>query len=125
MRMKTIFLVLISLSTVISPALAENSGKEWPKVGSIHTYSGANWYVRGVGKKPFEYTATGESLSLIVDGTPGTIVIVPKQGQVVRCDPTLPLLSVDKKPDPELSRNSYFNRTAKDKVWLLLELKRK
>lgn len=102
----------------------EEKVKEWPKVGSIYTYSGVDWYVRGVGKKPFEYTATGESLSLIVDGTPGTIVIVPKKGQVVRCDPTLPLLSVDKKPDPELSRNSYFKRTAKDKVWLLLEFKR-
>jgi len=103
---------------------AEQKAKEWPKVGSIYKYSGVDWYVRGVGKKPFEYTATGESLSLIVEGTPSAIVLVPKKGQVVRCDPTLPMLSVDKKPDPELSRNSYFNRTAKDKVWILLELKR-
>ena len=102
----------------------EEKAKEWPKVGSIYKYSGVNWYVRGVGKKPFEYTATGESLSLIVEGTPSAIVLVPKKGQVVRCDPTIPMLSIDKKPDPELSRNSYFNRTAKDKVWILLELKR-
>lgn len=103
---------------------AEQKGKEWPKAGSIYKYSGVDWYVRGVGKKPFEYTATGESLSLIVEGTPSSIVLVPEKGQIVRCDPTIPMLSVNKKPDPDLSRNSYFKRTAKDKVWLLLELKR-
>lgn len=98
--------------------------KEWPEVGSVYRYSGVDWFVRGVGNKAFKYTATGESLSLVVDGTSGTIVLVPKKGQVVTCDPTEPMVYVDNQPDPELSRNSYFKRTAKNKVWLLLELKR-
>jgi hypothetical protein len=102
----------------------EEKGKEWPEVGSVYEYSGVEWYVRGVGNKPFEYTATGESLGLVIEGTSGSIVLVPQKGQVVRCDPTVPMIYVDKKPDPELSRNSYFKRTAKDKVFLLLELKR-
>jgi hypothetical protein len=57
-------------------------------------------------------------------GTPGTIVIVPEKGQVVRCDPTVPMLYVDKVPDPDLNRNSYFKKDAKNKNWILLELKR-
>ena len=128
--MKKIFEIFIVLCflTLLLPGSSMQKGeqkvKEWPKVGSIYKYSGVDWYVRGVGKKPFEYTATGESLSLIVEGTPSSIVLVPKKGQVVRCDPTEPMLYVDKKPDPDLNRNSYFKRTAKDKVWLLLELKR-
>ena len=105
-------------------ANGEEKAREWPKVGSIYKYSGVDWTVRGVGKKPFEYTAQGESLSLVVDGVSGSIVIIPKKGQMVRCDPTVPMLYVDKVPDPDLNRNSYFKRTAKDKVWLLLELKR-
>ncbi len=98
--------------------------KEWPEVGSIYKYSGVDWYVRGVSKKAFEYTATGESLSLVVEGTPSSIVLVPKKGQVVRCDPTVPMIYVDKNPDPDLSLNAYFKRTAKNKVFLLLEYKR-
>lgn len=102
----------------------EEKEKEWPEVGSVYDYSGVHWYVRGVGDKPFEYTATGESLGLVIEGTSGSIVLVPKKGQVVLCDPTVPMVYVDKKPDPDLSRNSYFKRTAKNKVFLLLELKR-
>jgi hypothetical protein len=118
---------LILLTQGYSMQKAEQKGekkKEWPKVGSIYKYSGVDWYVRGVGNKPFEYTATGESLSLVVEGTPSSIVLIPKKGQVVRCDPTEPMIYVDKKPDPDLSRNAYFKRTAKNKVFLLLEYKR-
>jgi hypothetical protein len=103
---------------------AEEKKKEWPKVGSIYKYSGVDWYVRGVGNKPFEYTATGESLSLVIEGTPGTIVMIPKKGEVVRCDPTVPMVYVNNVADPDLNRNSYFKKTAKNKVFLLLELKR-
>ncbi|MCK4835695.1 MAG: hypothetical protein KAT17_03625 [Candidatus Aminicenantes bacterium] len=120
------FLTLLAHGSSLQKA--EQKGekeKEWPKVGSVYKYSGVEWYVRGVDNKPFEYTATGESLGLVIEDTSGSIVLVPKKGQVVRCDPTEPMIYVDKKPDPDLSRNSYFKRTAKDKVWLLLELKRK
>lgn len=102
----------------------EEKKKEWPKKGSVYHYSGVDWYVRGVGNKPFEYTATGESLSLVIEGTPGTIVMIPKKGQTVRCDPTVPMVYVNNVPDPDLNRNSYFKKTAKNKVFLLLELKR-
>ncbi len=107
---------------------AEKKGekkKEWPKVGSIYKYSGVEWYVRGIGKESFEYTATGESLALWIEDTSGSITLVPKKGQVVRCDPTVPMYYVDKIADNSLSRNSYFKKHAKDKVWILLEYKRK
>lgn len=125
------FFILCFFLTVLAQGFSlqkaeqkEEQEKEWPEVGSVYQYSGVEWYVRGVGKKPFEYTATGESLGLVIEDTSGSIVLVPQKGQVVLCDPTEPMVYVDKKPDPELSRNSYFKRTAKDKVFLLLEYKR-
>jgi hypothetical protein len=124
MEVSLVLCVVIFFIQVPLMANGEEKVKEWPKVGSIYKYSGVDWNVRGVGKIPFEYTATGESLSVIVDGTSGAIVIIPKKDQVVRCDPTVPMLYVDKVPDPDLNRNSYFKKTAKDRVWLLLELKR-
>jgi hypothetical protein len=102
----------------------EAKTEELPKVGEIYKYQGVEWYVRGVGDKPFEYTATGESLGVVTIGVSGAIVLIPKKGQVVRIDPTEPMIYVDKIPDKELSRNSYFKEHAKDKVFLLLELKR-
>jgi len=120
-----IVLLLCVLAWTPNAVTAEETQEQaWPKVGEIYRYSGVDWTVRGVGKKPFEYTATGESLSLVVEGTPSAIVLVPKKGQVVRCDSTVPMIYVDAVPDPDLSRNDYFKRTAKDKVFLLLELKR-
>ena len=132
--MKKFFIVLIICCFVTlliqgaSWQQAEKKGdkkKEWPKVGSIFKYSGVEWYVRGIGSKPFEYTATGESLALWIEDTSASITLVPKKGQVVRCDPTIPIYYVDNIPDKSLSNNSYFKRTAKDKVWILLEYKRK
>lgn len=119
------FSLIIPGNSLSTTEQKEEKVKKWPEVGSVYTYSRAQWYVRGVGDKPFEYTATGESLSLIIEDTSGAIVLVPKKGQVVRCDPTVPMVYVDKKPHPNLSSNSYFQRTAKNKVFLLLEYKRK
>ena len=105
---------------------AKEKEEKLPEVGSVYEYSGEKWYVRGVGNKPFEYTATGESLSLVVlDGPPGTIVLVPKKGEVVRIDPTIPAIYVNGVEDKELGNNSYFKRKTKDKVFLLLEYIRK
>ena len=103
----------------------EEKEAEIPKVGSVYEYQGAKWYVRGAGKKPFEYTATRESLSLIVlDAPAGTIVLVPKKGEVVRIDPTIPAVYVNGVEDKNLRSNSYFKRKTRDKVFLLLEYKR-
>ena len=121
--MKKILCVAVVVGLLFLTSAAEQK-EELPEVGSVYKYSGVDWYVRGAGKEPFEYTATGESLSLIVVGTPSAIVIVPKKGQVVRCDPTVPMLYLDKVPDPDLNRNSYFKKDAKNKDWILLELKR-
>lgn len=106
-------------------AKAEEKEAEIPAVGSVYEYSGAQWYVRGAAKKPFEYTATGESLSLVVlDAPAGTIVLVPKKGEVVRVDPTIPAVYINGVEDKDLRNNSYFKRKTKDKVFLLLEYKR-
>ena len=105
---------------------AKEKEEKLPEVGSVYEYSGVKWYVRGVGNKAFEYTATGESLSLVVlDAPAGTIVLVPKKGEVVRIDPTVPAVYINGVEDKDLRNNSYFKRKTKDKVFLLLEYIRK
>lgn len=119
------FLTLLLQGATLQKGEKKGEKKEWPKVGSVVKYQGVDWYVRGIGSKPFEYTATGESLALWIEDTSSAITLVPKKGQIVRCDPTVPMLYVDKIPDKYLSRNDYFKQHAKDKVWMLLEYKRK
>lgn len=99
--------------------------KELPKIGSIYKYSGADWFVRGVGDKAFEYKSTGESLCIITIGIQGSIVKVPKKGEVVRVDPEVPMIYLNKKEDKELKNNTYFMKKAKNKVFILLEYIRK
>ncbi len=95
-----------------------------PKVGSKYVHNGANYIVAGRGKKPFTYTATGESLEIVVDKTPGTIVIVPKKGELVKVDAGVPMVWVGGKEHKEFKTNKFLQKSAKNKVIYLLEYDR-
>lgn len=109
-------------------ALAQLQGaaaeKELPKVGDRYQADGAWYYVRGVGNKAFEYVATGESLVIKTAGIPGSLVRVPKKGDKIRIDPTVPMMWVNGKEDKEFKTNGYLKKHAKNKVFLLLEYDR-
>ena len=112
------------LTADISMEEKSQAGKALPKVGSIYRYSGAEWYVRGVGDKPFEYTATGESLCMIIRNVSGASVFIPEKGEVVRVDPAVPMVYINNKEKEGWRANSYLMKHAKDQVHILLEYKR-
>ncbi len=128
--MKKLLFIILLIFLFIVGSVAAPSGDEvkkeesLPEIGSIYKYSKADWYVRGAGKKAFEYIATGESLCIITIGIPGSIVKVPEKGAVVKIDPEFPMIYIDNKPDEGLQSNSYFMKKAKGKVFILLEYKR-
>lgn len=95
-----------------------------PEIGSIYKYDKADWIVRGIGSKAFQYKSVGESLCIIVIGIPGAIVKVPKKGAVLKVDPQVPMIYIDGKMDEQLKQNTYFMKKTKDKTFLLLEYKR-
>lgn len=78
--------------------------------------------VVGVGKTAFDYTATGESLELLIGDTPGTIVLVPPAGATVHIDPTVPTVTVDGQPHKPVTENTYLKQNGKGVRWTLLEL---
>lgn len=95
-----------------------------PEIGSIYVLDRAEFYVRGVGDKPFEYRTTGESLVVKILKISGTMVFVPKKGQLVKVDTTIPMIWIDGKEKPEFRTNSYLKKNARNKIFLLLEYKR-
>lgn len=127
---KTIIPMLIAFLFSGVPALSqardqgESKEEKLPALGSIYKYSNAEWYVRGAGTEIFEYTSTGESLCVITLGIPGSIVKVPKKGEVVKVDPQSPMIYIDNVADQGLKNNNYFLKKAKGKVFILLEYKR-
>ncbi|MEN8221830.1 MAG: hypothetical protein ABFR36_01115 [Acidobacteriota bacterium] len=120
-----VFLFIIGSELTLSGEDAKKDEEKLPEIGSIYKYQKAEWYVRGAGKKAFEYTATGESLCIITLGIPGSIVKVPEKGSIVRINPEVPMIYIDNKPDKQLKSNTYFKRETRDKIFILLEYKRK
>jgi hypothetical protein len=122
---KKLFLILtILIMIVVLPCLEAAGGKRLPKVGSTYVLDRAEFIVRGVGNKPFAYVATGESLAIKIIGVPGTMVFVPKKGQEVRVDPTIPMVWIGDKEKREFRTNSYLKKHGKNATFLLLEYKR-
>lgn len=120
-----VFLFIIGSGLTLSGEKVKKNEEKLPEIGSIYKYSKADWYVRGAGKKAFEYTATGESLCIITIGIPGAIVKVPEKGSIVKVDPEIPMIYINNKPDKGLQSNIYFMREAKNRVFILLEYIRK
>jgi hypothetical protein len=94
-----------------------------PKVGDAFTLDGSAFVVAGVGTAPYEYTATGESLVLKIDGISGTMVLVPAQGAKLRVDPGVPMVWVDGAEKADF-KSWYLKTNAKGRIFLLLEYKR-
>ena len=116
---------VVALLTAALPVEEKSQAQEaLPKVGSIYKYSGTEWYVRGVGNKPFKYTATGESLCLIIRNVSGASVFIPEKGAVVRVDPAIPMVYIDNKEKEGWRANSYLMKHAKNQAHILLEYKR-
>lgn len=91
----------------------------------MYRQGNAEYTVVGVSSsEPYEYTATGESLEFIVGDIPGTIVLVPPQGAVVKVDPTSASVWVDGEPYKDIVLNPYLQKHGKNQRWLLLEYKR-
>lgn len=95
-----------------------------PALGSTFTQGSTPYTVVGVGKTAFDYTATGESLELLIGDIPGTVVLVPPAGAKVHVDPTIPTVTVDGSPHTPVTDNVYVKKNGKDVRWTLLELKR-
>lgn len=124
---RTIFLLVLTLSMGLGFTLTRVSAsdqKELPRVGDRYQSEGTWYFVRGVGNKAFEYTATGESLVIQTPGIPGSLVRVPKKGDKIRLDPSIPMLWINGKADKEFKTNTYLKKHAKNKVFLLLEYDR-
>ena len=120
-----VFLFIIGSGLTLSGEEVKKDEEKLPEIGSIYKYSKADWYVRGAGKKAFEYTATGESLCIITIGIPGAIVKVPEKGSIVKVDPEIPMIFINNEVDKSLKSNTYFMREAKNRVFILLEYIRK
>ncbi len=121
--MKVFTVIFIAVLVFLSFGLAAEE-KKLPEVGSIYLIDRAEFYVRGVGDKPFEYKATGESLAIVILKIPGTMVFIPKKGALVKVDPRIPMVWIDGKAKNEFKTNSYLKKHGKNKVFLLLEYKR-
>ncbi|MCB0336109.1 MAG: hypothetical protein KDD62_07375 [Bdellovibrionales bacterium] len=94
-------------------------------VGDTYKLGSTDFKVVGVSAdKAFEYTASGESLQLVIGTTPGTIVIVPKAGEVVKVDPSVPMVWIAGKPDEQIASNTYLKKHGKNQQHILLELLR-
>lgn len=94
-----------------------------PELGSTYRQGQTDYKVVGVSaSEPFEYTATGESLELVVGDIPGTIVLVPAEGAVVKVDPSQASVWVNGSPHEPVTGNSYLQKHGKNVRWLLLEL---
>ncbi|MEN8154769.1 MAG: hypothetical protein ABFR75_12190 [Acidobacteriota bacterium] len=129
---KIIYLnIILFLIFVFTPEISGDSEEDkkkeikLPEIGSLYKYQRADWYVRGVGDKAFEYKATGESLCIITIGISGSIVKVPEKGDVIKVDPKVPMIYINKKEDKGLRSNSYFMKKAKNRIFILLEYIRK
>jgi hypothetical protein len=117
----TIFIIIMVFGLLGHGA---DKARKLPKVGSIYILDKAEFYVRGVGNKPFSYVATGESLAIKILKVSGTMVFVPKKGEKVRVDPTIPMIWIGKKEKREFRTNSYLKKHGKNAIFLLLEYKR-
>ena len=99
--------------------------KELPEIGSIYKYQKADWYVRGVGDKAGIWLYTRLGFQEISVGIPGTIIKIPKKDDIIRIDPEVPMIYINKKEDKGLKNNSYFMKKANNKIFILLEYIRK
>jgi hypothetical protein len=124
MKRFVLYLIIPVICVGMVSASTAAEEKEIPKLGSRMKVDGVWFFVRGVGDKPFEYIAKGDSLAIQTIGIPGSIIIVPKKGAKVRIDPTIPMIWVDGKEDKWCKTNSYFKKHAKNKVFVLLEIDR-
>lgn len=111
------------LVLLLSPAVAV-SEEPLPEVGSTYKIDKASYTVLGVSaSEAFEVTASGESLQIVVGTVPGTIVIVPKKGDVVKIDPSVPMVWIAGAPHKEFASNPFLKRQKNARI-LLLEYQR-
>ncbi|MCP5045979.1 MAG: hypothetical protein GY940_02335 [bacterium] len=116
--------VLTPMNLSLNAAAPGEDKEKLPEVGSSYEWQKTHYIVRGVGNKPFEYVATGESLVLRILTIPGAMVFIPKAGEKVRVDPTIPMVWVGGKEKKEFKSSSYLKREGKNKTFMLLELDR-
>jgi hypothetical protein len=118
--MTRILLLTVSIFLFFSPAWAEDTAL--PSLGEVYAIDQAKYTVVGVGTQAFEYTSKGESLEIkIINKYPGTMVITPKKGDVVKVDPSVPMVWIAGVPHKEFLQNTFLKKSAKDKPFLLLE----
>ena len=98
------------------------SDDQTPAVGSRYMQGQTPYTVVGAGTAPFEYTATGESLELVVGDIPGTIVLVPDTGAVVKVVPSEASVTINDKAHKPVNDNTYLKKNGAGKQWVLLEL---
>ncbi len=111
------FISLIALSQAFA-----TPNPSIPEVGATYAIDKAQYKVVGSSANAFEYTSTGESLEIKILGSlPGTIVITPEKGKIVKVDPSRPMIWIDGTPHKEFVRNTYLKKHAKGKTFLLLE----
>ncbi len=116
--------ITISISPTLYAVSETTEAEELPKVGSEYVWQKAHYIVRGVGKAPFEYIATGESLVLRIMPIPGAMVFIPKKGEKVRVDPSIPMVWVNGKEKNEFKNNCYIKKNGKHVDYMLLEYDR-
>ncbi len=119
---KQILFSLVFCMVLITPGLADMSGI---KAGDSYVHENTNYIVAGAGTSAFEYTATGESLVVVMGETPASVmVIVPNAGEVVKVDPSVPMVWVAGKQNQSFAGNSWLMKNGKGKPYMLLEYDR-
>ncbi len=116
-----VFSLLVATMASVAPAYADQHNI--PVVGAAYKLDGQNFMVVGSGKAPFEYTATGESLAILIEQT-AAAVIVPVKGSLVRIDPSIPMVWIAQEPHNSWMTNNYIKNFGKDKPYVLLEYDR-
>ena len=120
--MKRILFVLFCCSVFFVPTVGLAETVELPAVGDVYRVDKTEYKVVGVGTNPFEFVSSGESLEIkILNKIPGTIVITPKKGEIVKVDPSKPMVWIADAPHKEFVQNSFLKKSAKGKPFLLLE----
>ena len=96
--MKLIIIIVILLIAFVgcSSEITAPTQSSLPVIGSNLVIDGVNTIVVGAGDTPFEYVGNDESLILVDTINEGyNVVIVPKQGAVVKVIPNKPSLTID------------------------------
>ena len=123
-----VLIICFVLVTFQTPIQGDDKNKEekLPKIGDVYEIDRAKFLIVGIGDQSFEYKVTfDESFAVKIRGLSGTMVFPLKKDQVVKVDPTIPMIWIDGKRKDDMVNNKWLMKNGKNKVFILLQYIRK